>query len=325
MPPPRILPPAHRRHDRFRLLVAVLAAGALVHLDVRHLDLHLHAGERLAGEPQRSGPRPTAASATRSVLLLLVVVEEEAADAAAVAVVAVAVAAVRRCRPRAPPSPVPDRHAASPLTEDPPPPRSRSAVGVGEGRRRPRPLRPAHARSGFVVPRALPARLAPVGRVREPDVLVVVVVEDVGHARAHAHASKLAPGVQLCASVSVVVRVVRVVGVVEVLGAAEARVVVERGFPRGAQEPALGLRVHDGVYVYVFFVFVVGDGIFHVARRLIVPRLLASLARRGDVLRERLGVDEHVAGVIVFRHRGQEGLGRRGTRGGVVLAALGDA
>ena len=234
MPPPRILPPAHRRHDRFRLLVAVLAAGALVHLDVRHLDLHLHAGERLAGEPQRSGPRPTAASATRSVLLLLVVVEEEAAAAAIAAVAAVAVAAVRRCRPRAPPSPVPDRHAASPLAEDPPPPRSRSAVGVGEGRRRPRPLRPAHARSGFVVPRALPARLAPVGRVREPDVLVVVVVEDVGHARAHAHASKLAPGVQLCTSVSVVVRVVGVVGVVEVLGAAEARVVVERGFPRGA-------------------------------------------------------------------------------------------
>mmetsp|Transcript_12580 Transcript_12580/g.53067 ORF Transcript_12580/g.53067 Transcript_12580/m.53067 type:complete len:218 (+) Transcript_12580:846-1499(+) len=197
MPPPRILPPAHRRHDRFRLLVAVLAAGALVHLDVRHLDLHLHAGERLAGESQRSGPRPTAASATRSVLLLLLVVEEEAA-AAPYGNRTIDLAAVRRCRPRAPPSP-------PPLTEDPPPPRSRSAVWVGEGRRRPRPLRPAQARSGFVVPRALPARLAPVGRVREPDVfVVVVVVEDVGHARAHADASKLAPGVQPCPAVFVV-------------------------------------------------------------------------------------------------------------------------
>mmetsp|Transcript_12345 Transcript_12345/g.49543 ORF Transcript_12345/g.49543 Transcript_12345/m.49543 type:complete len:274 (+) Transcript_12345:1199-2020(+) len=138
---------------------------------------------------------------------------------------------------------------------------------------------------------------------------------------------------------AVVVVVVRVfVRVVEVLGTAEARLVVERAretegrFPRGAQEPALGLRVHDGVFVLVF-VDVDGEdgdrrrrGIFRVARRvIIVPRLLGSLVRRGDVVRERLGVDEHVAGVVVFRHRGQEGLGRRGTRGGVVLAALGDA
>ena len=222
--------------------------------------------------------------------------------------------------------------------------------------------------------------LVTVGRVREPKVFVVVV-EDVGHARAHADAPKNATGVQpivilfafvafvafFAADVAdeadvagvagavrsrrgrsardvpvipvVVVVVVRVfVRVVEVLGTAEARLVVERAretegrFPRGAQEPALGLRVHDGVFVLVF-VDVDGEdgdrrrrGIFRVARRvIIVPRLLGSLVRRGDVVRERLGVDEHVAGVVVFRHRGQEGLGRRGTRGGVVLAALGDA
>ena len=45
MSPPRILPPANRRDNRLRLLVAILAARALVNLDVRDLDLHLDTRE----------------------------------------------------------------------------------------------------------------------------------------------------------------------------------------------------------------------------------------------------------------------------------------
>ena len=54
--------------------------------------------------------------------------------------------------------------------------------------------------------------------------------------------------------------------------------------------------------------------------------IVGPLAFRGGggVVRERLGVDEDVAGFLVFRHRREEGLGRRGARGVVVAAALGD-
>ena len=54
MSPPRILPPANRRDNRLRLLVAILAARALVNLDVRDLDLYLDTREGLAAETQRS-------------------------------------------------------------------------------------------------------------------------------------------------------------------------------------------------------------------------------------------------------------------------------
>ena len=62
MPPPRILPPANRRDNRLRLLVAILAARALVNLDVRDLDLHLDTREGLTAETKRS---VTAARAAR--------------------------------------------------------------------------------------------------------------------------------------------------------------------------------------------------------------------------------------------------------------------
>ena len=54
MPPPRILPPANRRDNRLRLLVAILAARALVNLDVRNLDLHLNTREGFTAETKRS-------------------------------------------------------------------------------------------------------------------------------------------------------------------------------------------------------------------------------------------------------------------------------
>ena len=54
MSPPRILPPANRRDNRLRLLVAILAARALVNLDVRNLDLHLDTREGLTAETKRS-------------------------------------------------------------------------------------------------------------------------------------------------------------------------------------------------------------------------------------------------------------------------------
>ena len=62
MSPPRILPPANRRDNRLRLLVAILAARALVHLDVRDLDLHLNTREGLTAETKHS---VTAARAAR--------------------------------------------------------------------------------------------------------------------------------------------------------------------------------------------------------------------------------------------------------------------